>query len=86
VLIEQQERNMEKNKNLINIIEIEKQLNFIIENSDCRGIQPELIFGCYLSLKINNYSICEKCKHYLKCKECISCYEIKENKKNGKNL
>ena len=62
----------------INVAEIRKTLDNILRRED-KTAQPDLVYGCYLSLNKDDYSICEICKHYEKCLQYLKTFEIKND-------
>jgi hypothetical protein len=61
----------------INVAEIRKTLESLSCSRDGLA-QPDLVYGCYLSLNKDNYSVCKKCRHYEKCLQYLKMFEIKK--------
>ncbi len=69
----------------IDVNEIKKDLEELSKRDDEKGMQPELILGCFYGLflkyKIEDDEFCKGCGLYWKCEFTLESYKVKEDYK-----
>jgi hypothetical protein len=60
---------------------IKENLERLASKGEERGMQPELILGCFYDLKEEDDGYCKKCDLYWKCEQALKSFIIKEEYK-----